>query len=435
MKSSVETLSPTRVKLTIEVPFAELSESLTAAYRQIAGQVNVPGFRKGKVPSRVIDQRFGRQVVLDEAVNVALPKAYDAAIKEHALAALGPPEVDVTTVEDGQPLSFTAEVDVRPDFELPDFADIEVQVEDLEITEDKIDEQLDGLRKRFATANLVTRPAAEGDLVLVDVDGVDNGTKVAEYSAQALSYEAGSAGMVKGADEAIIGLSENESATFSFTPDDGEYADKELDITVTVKGVRERELPEADDDFAQLVSEFDTLAELRADLADRIGKSGIVEQGHQAREKVLEKLLELVDVPVPKGVLAARVEEHFADGHGGLDDRSEVEEHARRSMRTHFLLDKVADTEKLTVGQAELAQWLASQAGQVGMTGDQFADALVKAGQVPSAVADVRRRKALALILAKAVVTDMSGRPVNLSTLNEEIVEADSEAAAITPSS
>ena len=355
----------------------------------------------------------------------ALPKAYEDAVTEHSIVVLGQPEVDVDKVEDGKPLSFTAEVDVRPDIELPDFAGIEVQVEDTEVTEEKITEQLDGLRKRFATANPVERAAAEGDLVLVDVEGVDNGTKVEAYSAQALSYEAGSAGMVAGADEAIIGLSEGESETFSFTPEDGELAGVELDITITVKGVRERELPEANDDFAQLASEFDTLAELRDDLASRIGKMGLVEQGYEAREKILDKLLELVEVPVPESVLAAQVEDHFQDGHEATDEhRGEVEENTRKSIKTQFLLDKIADTEEVAVGQAELTQWLASQAPRYGMSADQFADALVQAGQVPSAVADVRRGKALALVLEKAKITDKSGREVDLSVLDEEVSEA-----------
>ncbi|MFZ1654106.1 MAG: trigger factor, partial [Candidatus Nanopelagicales bacterium] len=295
MKSSVETLSPTRVKLTVEVPFEEMSDSLAAAYTRISSQVTIPGFRKGKVPPRVIDQRVGRGSVLEEAVNEALPAAYDAAITENEVVAVGQPQVEVTELEDNEKLVFTAEVDIRPEFELPEYAGLAVTVADTEVTDEKVTEQLDELRKRFATALPVERAAQDDDLVLIDVEGTLDGEKQEEYSATALSYEVGSAGMVNGADEAIRGLSEGETATFPFTPEEGELAGKELSITVSVQGVRERSLPDADDEFAQLASEFDTLEELRGDLQDRVARMALVEQGMEAREKALEQLLETVE--------------------------------------------------------------------------------------------------------------------------------------------
>ena len=419
MKSSVETLSSTRVKLTVEIPFGELSDSLAVAYKKIGSQVSIPGFRKGKVPARVIDQRVGRGAVLEEAVNEALPKAYEDAIAELGVTPISQPVVDVTELNDGENLTFTAEVDIRPEFELPEYAGVAVQVDDAEVTDEKIDEQLDALRKRFGTATPVERAAADGDLVLIDVVGKRDGEVLEDYSATALSYEVGSAGMVSGADEAIRGLSEGESRTFTFTPEEGERSGKELEITVTVQGVRDRSLPDADDEFAQLASEFDTLDELRADLRAQVERMELAGQGMAAREKLLDHLLAAVEIPVPESLVEAQLGEHFEDGHGDDAHRAEVRDNAQKSIKTQFILDKIADKEEMSVGQAELSAWLVSQAPRYQMNPDQFADALVKAGQVPMAVADVRRGKALAFVLQNANVTDASGNEVNLSALDE----------------
>ena len=421
MKSSVETVSPTRVKLTVEVPFEELNDGILSAYKRIGSQVNIPGFRKGKVPSQIIDQRIGRPAVLEEAINELLPQVYESAIAENEIAVVSQPDVNVDEVKDGEPLTFTAEVDVKPEFELGDYAGIAVSVDDAEVSDEKVDEQLDELRKRFGTAVPVERPAKDDDVVLLDVEGTLDGVKLDEFSASAFSYEVGSAGMVSGADEAIRNLSEGESATFEFSPEEGEYEGKTIQIKLDVVGVRERTLPDADDEFAQMASEFDTLDELKADLRTRVERMALVEQGMAAREKVLDHMLEVVEVPIPESMLKSQVDEHFQDGHGDESHRSEVDENTRKAIKTQFILDKIADDEELVVGQAELAQWLVSQAPKYGMTPDQFADALVQAGQVQMAVADVRRGKALASVLQKAVVTDATGNEVNLSSLDEAV--------------
>ena len=421
MKSSVETVSPTRVKLTVEVPFEELNDGILSAYKRIGSQVNIPGFRKGKVPSQIIDQRIGRPAVLEEAINELLPQVYESAIAENEIAVVSQPDVNVDEVKDGEPLTFTAEVDVKPEFELGDYAGIAVSVDDAEVSDEKVDEQLDELRKRFGTAVPVERPAKDDDVVLLDVEGTLDGVKLDEFSASAFSYEVGSAGMVSGADEAIRNLSEGESATFEFSPEEGEYEGKTIQIKLDVVGVRERTLPDADDEFAQMASEFDTLDELKADLRTRVERMALVEQGMAAREKVLDHMLEVVEVPIPESMLKSQVDEHFQDGHGDESHRSEVDENTRKAIKTQFILDKIADDEELAVGQAELTQWLVSQAPKYGMTPDQFADALVQAGQVQMAVADVRRGKALASVLQKAVVTDASGNEVNLSSLDEAV--------------
>ena len=423
MKSSVEHLSPTRVKLTIEVPFEELAEALAAAYKRISSQVNIPGFRKGKVPAAVINQRIGREAVLEEAVNEAIPGLYDQAISEAGVVPVSRPTAEVTELIDGEKLVFEAQVDVRPEFDLPDYQGLQISVDDAEVTEGQIDEQLDALRKRFGTATPVERPAADGDLVLLDVIGRLDGEELEDFSATALSYEVGSDGMLTGADEAVRGLSKDEETTFAFTPEEGELHGADIDIQVTVRDVRELSLPEADDDFAQLASEFDTLDELRGSLRDGVERMALVDQGMAAREKALDLLLDATDIPIPESLLEEHLGEHFEDGHGDDEHREEVRAEAEKATKTRFILDKIADNEELSVGQGELTKWLMGQAPRYGMTPDQFAEALVQAGQVQSAIADVRRGKALALVLQKAVVTDASGNVVNLSALDEPTAE------------
>ena len=431
MKSSAETLSPTRVKLTVEVPFDELAPSLDAAYQAIAKQVSIPGFRKGKVPSRIIDQRVGRAAVLEEAVNDMLPKAYEDALRENAIVPLGRPEVEVTELADGQSLTFTAEVDVRPEFDLPDYSGIAVEVEDAVVSDEDVEEQLTGLRGRFASLTPVERAAADGDILLVDLLGYEaDGSSVEDLSGHALSYELGTDGMLPGFDDAVRGATAGETRTFEFTPEGGEFVGRPLTVNVTVSAVRERALPAADDDFAQLASEFDTIAELRDDIRTRLGRVRVLEQGMQARGKVHEALLGLVDFPLPEGVIRQEVEDHFADGHAGDDEhRAEVEREARDGLRSRLLLDQIAEAEEISVGESELSAWLLQNAPRYGMSPDAFAQALVQAGQLPMAIGDIRRGKALAVVTSKARVVDASGRPVDLESVDAELRAAEADGA------
>jgi len=418
VKSAVETVSPSRVKLTVEVPFEELKPALDAAYKRIAAQISVPGFRQGKVPNRVIDQRVGRAAVLDEAVNDAINLNLDAALRENEIKLLGRPEVDVTTFEDNTPLAFTAEMDVVPDFELPSYDSIEVTVDAAEVTDEDVDTQLDGLRGRFGTLTTVERAATTGDVLLFDISGEHQGDAVEDLVASALSYELGTEGMLPGFDEALEGASAGDTRTFTFTPDGGEFEGKDITVTVEVSTVRERVLPEADDAFAQLASEFDTIDELKADLRTRLAGVKVLEQGYAAREKVAEALLAATEVPIPEGAIAQQVEDHFADGHGDEAHRAEVETQTRDSLKSQLVLDKIAETEDLSVSEAELSSWLVSQAPRYGMGPDQFAQELVNAGQVPAAVAEVRRAKALAHVLEHATIVDSEGNSVDLGALN-----------------
>ena len=423
MKSDLQTLSPTRVKLTVEVPFEELQESLDAAFARIGKQVTIPGFRKGKVPARIIEQRFGRGAVLEEAVNDALPKAYDEAVRANGIVPVGRPEVDVTEIADGDKLAFTAEVDVRPEFELPEYSSLRVEVDPAEADDAAVEDQIDALRTRFATLKDVERAARDGDVLLVDLAGATpEGDAVDDLVGTALSYELGTDGMLPGFDDAVRGASAGEQRTFAFTPQNGDWAGIELTVNVTVNGVRERELPALDDAFAQLASEFDTVEELRADVRTRLARLKRLEQGAQARQRIHEALVASVDIPLPEGVIAEEVEAHFADGHdSGPDHRAEVEQQAREGLKSQFILDKVAEREEVSVGETELSAWLVQQAPRYGMTPDQFAQALVEAGQVPMAIQDIRRAKALAVVLEAATVVDTNGAAVDLSALDADL--------------
>ena len=423
VKSTVENLSETRVKLTVEIPFEDLNDSIQKAYQDIASQVNVPGFRRGKVPTRIIDQRFGRGVVLEEVVNKEVPKAYDEAVRENELRPLGQPDVEVTQIEDGELIAFTAEVDITPQFDLPEYRGLEVEVADSVVSDEDVEEQVEQLRKRFATVTPVDRAAEVGDLVLVDVKGEVDGVEFEDFAGTALTFEVGADGLIDGFSEAVTGGSEGDTITFDHSPDEGPHEGDTVSVTVDLKGVRSRTLPDADDEFAQLASEFDTMDELRADLRTKLQGNRLVEQGYEAREKLAEKLLELVDFPLPEAFLQSQVDEHFADGHGDEEHRAEVAENTRQSLKTQLILDKIADAEELGVEQAELVQWLVQQAPRYGMSAEQFANALAEAGQVGTAVADVRRAKALALVMQNAKVVDASGQAVDLSSLDAGAVD------------
>lgn len=417
MKSAVETLSPTRVKLSVEVPFEDLGESIDAAYKRIAENVTIPGFRKGKVPSRIIDQRVGRGAVLEEAVNEYMPHAYTEAVREAGVRPVGRPEVEVTGLEDGKALTFEVQVDVRPEFDLPDFGTIAVEVAEAVVTDEDIDAQLTGLRGRFASLTPVERASAEGDVLLVDISGAtEDGDPVEDLVGNALSYELGTNGMLPGFDEAVSGASAGDTRTFEFTPEVGEWADKPLTVNVAVTAVRERVLPDANDDFAAMASEFDTIAELREDMRTRLAEMKKVEQLNEARQKVLRALLDQIEIPVPETAVQAEVEEHFADGHGDEAHREEFLNDTREGLKTQFILDKISEGQELSVSEQELSGWLVQQAPRYGMGPDQLAQALVESGQVDMAFIDIRRGKALSVATRGARVVDASGAPVEFPT-------------------
>jgi len=417
VKSAVETLSSTRVKLTVEVPFAELSDSMNAAYERIAKSVNIPGFRKGKIPPRIIDQRFGRAAVLEEAVNDAIPSSLAKALIENKVSQLGRPEVDVTKIDETEGLVFTAELDIRPEFDLPKFEDLKVVVDNPDVTDEQVEEQIKDLRARFGSLKSVDRPAVDGDVIMIDLRGTHNGQEVEDIAANAMSYEVGTDGMVPGFDDAVRGAAAEEVRNFVFTPTNGVWTDKAIEVEVTLRSVRERELPDANDDFAQLASEFDTIAELRNDIRERLGRLRLVEQAYQARDLTHDALMEAVKVEVPEGVLKTEVDAHFADGHGDDAHRTEFEQTTRSGVKSRMILDKIAEEQDVQVNDAELSQWLINEAQRYSMAPDKFADQLVQNGQVQGAVAEVRRVKALSIVLESVQVTDKSGNKVDLESV------------------
>jgi trigger factor len=418
VKSAVETLNPTRVKLTVEVPFEELKPSLDAAYKTIGSQIQVPGFRKGKVPSRIIDQRVGRGAVLQEAVNDALPQFYGQAVEENKVRPIGQPDVDVTDVpaEDGQDLKFTVEVDVRPEVTLPeDFSGITVEVDEAQASDADVEERLTSLRERFGTLKGVDRAVEQGDFVSIDLDARIGDDEI--DSVKGVSYEVGSANMLDGMDEALVGMTAGETKSFTAPLAGGDREGEDADVVVTVQSVKVRELPDLDDDFAQLASEFDTLEELRADVAEQAERAKKFEQGVQARDKVLEQLLESVEIPVPDGVVEAEVHAHL-EGEDRLEDdehRAEVDANTRQALKAQFLLDAIVEKEEVQVEQPELIEYLVMSAQQYGMDPNQFAQTIDQNGQIPSMVAEVARRKALATVLEKAKVVDTAGNVVDLN--------------------
>ena len=447
MKSAVETLNPTRVRLSIEVPFEELKDSLDAAYKKINQQVTVKGFRKGKIPARVIDQRFGRGAVLEEAVNDALPKFYTNAVNEAELNVLGQPEVDITELKDGETLNFTAEVDVRPAIEIPDYSGIEVEVDAVEVTEEDIEKAVEQLRERFASTSPVERAAEDGDVVTIDLEAKVDGEVLEDGVAEGVSYTIGSGELLDGIDDAVKGLEAGGEATFTSELKGGSAAGKEAEVTVKVSQVAARELPALDDEFAQLASEFDTLEELRADSRKRLENMKQYDQATQAQERVLEKLLELVEVPVPEKLLEDEINtrkhnlEHHQLGQMGLDLEkyleiqgktveefdAETKEAAVKGIKTQFVLDELVSKEKLNVNQEELTEHLMRRAASSGMSPDEFAQAVVQNNQVQLLVGEVARGKALALVVESSTVKDTNGEVVDLDDDEDEVVEGSGE--------
>ena len=418
MKSTVETLSPTRVRLDVEVPYAELSDHIAAAYKKVATQVNIPGFRKGKVPAAMIDQRVGRGTVLDEAINAALPEFYGKAAREHEVLVVGRPTVDIKEFKDNDKLVFTVEVNVRPEVSLPDFSKITVTVDDVVVTDTDINEQLDELRARFGTLNSVERATVSGDFVTIDLTARIDGAEVDGGKANEISYEVGSNRMIDGLDEALVGMSAGDTKTFT-TQLVGQKDDEKGDVEIVVKAVKERELPTADDSFAKLSSEFDTLDALKADFAERLGRVKKMEQGAQARDLLLEKLLADLDIPVPDDIVLDEVNDHL-EGEGRVEDaehRAEVDGQVRSSIKSDFLLDAIVKTEDVQVSEIELTEYLIRMSQRYGMGPEQFAQELQKAGQISQVVAEVTRAKALATVLGRVSVVDKSGNTIELEEL------------------
>jgi trigger factor len=459
VKTDVEELTPTRVKLTIEVPFEELKPSLDKAYKALSQQVRLKGFRPGKVPARLIDQYVGRGAVLQEAVNDALPELYGRAVEETELFVLGQPDVEITNLDDGNEFAFTAEVDIRPKFEVPDYEGLEVTVEDAVVTPDEVEETIGNLRERFAQLKGADRAVEQGDFASIDLSAQIGEDDVEDARTSGYSYEVGSESSVAGLDEALVGLNAGDVKTFTSTLVAGEHSGEEAEITVTVQSVKVKEVPELDDDFAQLASEFDTIGELRADVRKRLERQKRLQQIASARDKALEALLDQIDIPLPESVIESEIarrneqldqqlqyagltKDDYLDSEEKTAEEfdTEIADAARLAVKGGFVLDQLALQEELGVENEELSEYVVTQAMQMGLQPQQLAQHLTESGQIPALVSEVLRTKSLDVLLEHVKIKDESGAELDLETLRGELEgeaeageEADQEAQAAEP--
>ncbi|MGJ9413095.1 trigger factor [Aeromicrobium sp. CF4.19] len=455
MRSTTESLSPTRVKLTIEVPFDEFKTNLDQAYKTIGAQIQVPGFRKGKVPAAIVDQRIGRTVVLDEAVNSALPDWYRQAIEETELQPLGQPEIDLTKFVDGEDIEITAELDVRPELTLPDLSSISVSVPDAEVTEDDVTEQIDALRERFATTTDVERPAADGDAITIDLVAKDaDGSAIEGAEANGMPYTVGSGVLLEGLDENVTGLSAGEETTFSTELVGGELKGTPVEVSVKVVEVKERHLPELDEEFVQTASEFDTIDEFTADVRERLTRGKRMEQANEARDLVLDEVIGAVEAPLPEtlvteelGARREQVEQQLAQAgltmEGYLENEeqtpeefeAELERRTRDSIVAQFVLDQVVKDGEIGIEDAELSQHIIQRAQQSGQDPNAYVQHIMEHNHVPEMVSEVLRGKALASLVEGATVTDESGNDLRLSELRGDGTYEDEDAGTDTDES
>lgn len=444
MKSTVEQLSPTRVRINVEVPFAELEPDFQRAYKELARQVRLPGFRPGKAPARLLEARFGREAMLDQVVNEALPARYGQAVAESEVHPLGQPAIEVTKKEYGEELAFTAEVDVRPQLSLPDLKAVTISVDPIEVSDEDVDAELQSLRARFGTLTGVDRPVADGDFVSIDLSASIDGEEVPGAAAEGLSHEVGSGRLIEGLDDALVGLSVDESRVFTAKLAAGEHAGQDAQVTVTVRSVKERELPEPDDEFAQLASEFDTIEELRSNLREQVGRLKRAQQAEQIRNAAIDALLEQVDVPLPETIVQAQFDSAMHDalhslnhddakleealtaqGKSREDFETETRSAAETDVKRQLLLDALADELEVQVGQDDLTERLVATSRQYGIEPQQLLGYLQENNQLPAMFADVRRGLAIGEVVQAATVTDTAGNTIDTGEFFGKREEAD----------
>jgi trigger factor len=448
VKSTVEQLSPTRVRINVEVPFTELQPDFDRAYKQLAEQVRLPGFRPGKAPAKLLEARIGRGAVVEQVVNDALPSRYSQAVTSSDVQPIGQPEIEITKIEDGDELVFTAEVDVRPKIELPDLTALTITVDPIEVTDEDVQSELESLQARFGTLAGVDRAAQKGDIVSIDVSASIDGEPVPDAQSEGISHEVGSGQLVDGLNEAVVGLAAGESRVFTTTLAAGGHAGQEAQVTVKVNSVKERELPDLDDEFAQLASEFDTIDELKASLSDQVARVKRIQQAEKIRDAAIEKLVEQVDVPLPEKIVQAQVDETMHNALHGLDhdedrlaealaeqgsSREEFEADARqnaeKAVKTQLLVDAIADALNVQVGQDDLTERLVLQSRQYGVEPQQLLQFLQENNQLSAMFADVRRGKALAVVVHGATVTDTAGNTIDTEEFFGPRQQAEPEAS------
>jgi trigger factor len=432
VKSTVEQLSPTRVRINVEVPFTELEPDFEKAFKQLAQQVRLPGFRPGKAPRKLLEARIGRGAVLEQVVNDALPSRYSEAVTTSEVKPLGQPDIEITKLEDGEQLVFTAEVDIRPDITIPELETLKIEVDPIEVTDEDVDTELQNLRARFGTLTGVERPVEEGDFVSIDLSASVDGKEVPDAKTEGLSHEVGSGQLIDGLDDALVGLKEGETKVFPTTLAAGEHAGEEAQVTVTVKSVKERELPEPDDEFAQLASEFDTIDELKDSLKEQVERVKRIQQAEQIRDKALEVLLDQTEVPLPEKIVQAQIDDTVHNAIHQLDhdedafakalesqgsSREEFDkdnkENSERAVKTQLVMDAIADQLNVQVGQNDLTERLVLMSRQYGLEPQQLLQYLQENNQLPVMFADVRRGLAVAAVVHGATVTDTDGNVID----------------------
>jgi trigger factor len=450
VKSTVEKLGPTRVRINVEVPFTELQPDIDRAFKEMAKQIRMPGFRPGKVPVKLLESRIDKQAMLDQVVGDAVPSRYQEAVVTSDVKPIGQPEIEVTKKEYGEDLTFTAEVDVRPEITLPDLSTLTLDVDSIKVEDEEVDTELQNLRARFGTLSPVERAADDGDFVSIDLSATVDGVDVPDAKTEGLSHEVGSGQLIEGLDDAIKGLKAGETKVFTTTLVAGEFAGKEADVTVTVNSVKERELPEADDEFAQLASEFDTIDELKESLVEQVRRTKRIQQAEQIRDKALEALLEKVDVPLPEAIVQAQVDDTLHNAIHALDhdeakfaealaeEGSSREEfdadnrsNAEKAIKTQLLMDDIADELQIQVSQNDITERLVLMSRQYGIEPDQLVNYLQQNNQIPAVFADVRRGLTIAAVVHAATVKDADGNEVDTTeffgppaTAAEDVIDA-----------
>jgi trigger factor len=449
VKSTVEKLSPTRVRINVEVPFTEWEGEFDRALKEMARTVRMPGFRPGKVPVKLLEARIDKEAMLDQVVGEAVPSKYSEAVTTADVRPLGQPEIEITKKVYGEDLEFTAEVDVRPEIELPDLDGLKITVDPIEVSDEEVDTELQNLRARFGTLTGVERAAENGDFVSIDLSATVDGEDVPEAATEGLSHEVGSGQLIDGLDDAIVGLKEGESRVFTTTLAAGDHAGEEAQVTVTAKSVKERELPEPDDEFAQLASEFDTIEELKSSLTDQVQRVKRIQQAEQIRDKALEVLLEQVEVPLPENIVQAQVDDTLHNAIHGLEhDEKRFEEtlkeqgssreefdadnrtNAEKAVKTQLLMDAIADKLNVQVGQNDLTERLVLMSRQYGLEPQQLLQYLQENNQLPAMFADVRRGLTVAAVVHDAAVTDTDGNVIDTTEFFGPSGEQAEQAAA-----
>ncbi|MFN2488874.1 MAG: trigger factor [Actinomycetota bacterium] len=431
LQTTSERVEKDRVKLRVEVAEDALTPAINAAYRRWAGEIKVPGFRKGKVPRQLIDARVGADVVREEALRDALPDLYRDALRAEDLEAIAPPDIDVVDFDPGSPLIFEATVDVRPEIVLPNMSDIEVEAPESDVTEEDVNEQLERLRERFAELETVGRDARRGDFVLIDLKGYDNGEPVEDASAPDFLYEVGSRTGSPRLDDEVEGTRPGVIVRFNdvvATAGDGDGSvGRELSFTVLVKEVKAKKLPVLDDDFAKTVGEFDDLQALKEDLRERLGevKGQLAED--ELRAIVLERLVDAAHLEAPEKLVATEFDhqlEHLEEdlGRAGmtfadyalqsdateLEIRKDIRSRAQRSVKAELLLEEVARRNEIGIEEEEIGREIAVAAARSGRDPQELAKQIVDSGRLSVVAADIMRRKALDYVVD---LVNVSSRP------------------------